>query len=191
MKKTFLILLISLLFVPAFVSDAYAVQQEGDVELAVVAASVSYLELDVDDDDGALVLEDVDIEDEQTQLLIGLRLSTYMTREWQAGVGITGAYNFDTDNAAIAADGFLNYNFVTEGSTVVPYIGVGGGGSYVEVDDEDDFSPQAGGQAGVKFYIADNINLFAEFNYRYLFIDEGDIDGAHNVAGLFGVGVLF
>jgi outer membrane protein W len=114
-----------------------------------------------------------------------------LTQGWQLGVGLNGAYNFDTDNANISLDGFLNYNFVADDSVVVPYIGIGGGANYIEIEDEDELNPQVGGQGGVKFYVADNIHLFAELNYRYIYIDDTPFDDAHNIAGLFGVGVLF
>ena len=192
MKKTLLVLLLSVLFVFGFAYRSYAVQEAGDTELAVVAAAVSYLDVDVEGDDDGVALEDVGIdEDEQTLFTVGLRMSRYMTQEWQLGLGLTGAYNFDTDNANVSLDAFLNYNFVSPNSTVVPYIGIGGGANYIEIEDEDDLNPQIGGQAGVKFYIADNIHLFGEFNYRYIYIDDTPLEDAHNLAGLFGVGVLF
>lgn len=191
MKKALLVLLITVLFVPAFAQKTYAVQQQGDVELAVVASTISYLDVELEDDDDDVVLEDVDLEDEQTLFTIGLRLSTYLTQGWQLGAGLNGSYNFDTDNANISLDGFLNYNFVMDDSAMVPYIGIGGGANYIEIEDEDEVNPQVGGQAGVKFYVADNVHLFAELNYRYIYIDDTPFDDAHNIAGLFGVGVLF
>jgi len=141
---------------------------------------------------GEVIIEDVGIEDdEQTLFTVGLRLSKYLTQAWQLGLGLTGSYNFDTDNGSVNLDAFLNYNFVSADSSIVPYIGIGGGGNYIDIEDEDDFNPQVGGQAGVKFYVADNVNLFLEFNYRYIYIDTGALDDAHNLQGLFGVGVLF
>jgi outer membrane protein W len=191
MKRTLLVFLLSVLVVFAFAYQAYAVQEAGDTELAVVAAAVSYLDVEVEDDDDEVVLEDVSIEDEQTLFTVGLRMSSYLTQAWQLGLGLTGSYNFDTDNANVSLDAFLNYNFVTPDSVVVPYVGIGGGANYIEIEDEDELNPQVGGQAGVKFYIAENIHLFGEFNYRYIYIDDTPLDDAHNLAGLFGVGVLF
>lgn len=129
-----------------------------------------------------------------TSAIIQLRVTDYVTVNLEAGVGVVGMMSFDddSDDAAVGLEAILNYNFVIEGSTVVPYVGVAAGGFYVEGETEgedyDDFNGMAGAQAGTKFFFAENKNFFVEANYGRIFGDDDDTD---NIGVLFGLSILF
>jgi hypothetical protein len=69
-------------------------------------------------------------------------------------------------------EGIYNYNFVTDGSNVVPYVGAAGGLSLSKSSGQSQSSFEYGGQAGIKSFISESFYVNYEARIR-LYSDSG------------------
>jgi opacity protein-like surface antigen len=99
---------------------------------------------------------------------IQLELGQFVADNIEVGVGGGYAGNNDTDTWNVNA--FAEYNFDL-GSEVVPFVGLGVGYSDTSTDlggaDADANAGTVAGEAGVKYFLCDNVAIFGSAEYDW------------------------
>lgn len=150
---------------------------QGDTEITIFG-TVQYVKL-ADVEAGE--------DDSQTTIMAGGSCGYFFTDAFEvAGTGV-GSWSEDYDLYGIGVAG--KYHFAT-GSNVVPYVGALINATFLAPDEGDNSNGILYGPvAGVKFFVSEKTNVFAEYQYHAYSGDIGDfIDNDHTV--IFGVSFL-
>jgi hypothetical protein len=112
--------------------------------------------------------------DKDTTWNIGGRWAPFINQNLQWGVDLTAF-----DGPGISTSGtygvFVNWHFPSEGSQVLPYIGVGGGGTYGDLD-----GGFWEGHGGIKYFVTSDVALTAELLYQHLSSGASVFNGGRN-----------
>lgn len=164
-RAWWIILLIGILTLPS--RAAWAETKAGDLEVSA-AFSLTHLSPD---------------EGKSTTTVVTLAaLGYFLTAPSEIQLSAAGAVSEDVGLLLLAAR--YNYHFNTA-STTVYYVGPQAGVVYIKAADTTDSRFAFGGQAGVKFFLAEQTTLFAE----YSLVSDSDSNIQHTV--LIGLSYFF
>jgi opacity protein-like surface antigen len=170
-RKLFLAL--AVLF--GMVVGAEAAAQKGD-QMVEGLFSVTFNSVDVDEDD----IDDDDLD--HTMLFTSVRYTYFVTDAIEVGGAVTAMqiYMEDADAGTIGGEVLGKYNFVIEGTPVVPYAGAKIGFlnmSYeVDGDDESETGFSAGLMLGARYFFRENAYVLFEYDFLWTSMEFDDVD---------------